>query len=284
MRVRASRPTTDDRTPGRAAERPARAFRALTRTICGVALQLFDTAARQVREFRPARSGTASMYICGATVQGVPHIGHVRGALNYDVLRRWLVHSGLDVASWCATSPTSTTRSSPRPPRAGRPWWEWAATHERAFEDDLCRAGPACHRRVTPRATGHITQMIELIPTTDQLPVTPTPLKGNVYFSVSTFRQLRTAVRGQRLDEVQRARHRSEGKPTPATSRCGRRASRGNRRGPTPWGRGRPGWHLECSAMATHVSRLRSSTSTAAAWIWCCPTPRERTRPVDGRG
>src|SRR5690606_20157689 len=140
MRVRASRPTTDDRTPGRAAERPARAFRALTRTICGVALQLFDTAARQVREFRPARSGTASMYICGATVQGVPHIGHVRGALNYDVLRRWLVHSGLDVLMVRNVTDIDD-KILTKAAEAGRPWWEWAATHERAFEDAYAALG-----------------------------------------------------------------------------------------------------------------------------------------------
>ena len=62
-----------------------------------MSLHLFDTASRSVREFHPVRSGTASIYVCGPTPQGPPHIGHMRGALNYDVLRRWLATDGLDV-------------------------------------------------------------------------------------------------------------------------------------------------------------------------------------------
>ena len=62
-----------------------------------MSLHLFDSASRSVREFHPVRNGTASIYVCGPTPQGPPHIGHMRGALNYDVLRRWLAHRGLDV-------------------------------------------------------------------------------------------------------------------------------------------------------------------------------------------
>ena len=62
-----------------------------------MSLHLFDTATREQREFVPLRAGVASIYVCGATVQGQPHIGHVRSGLNYDVLRRWLAHQGLDV-------------------------------------------------------------------------------------------------------------------------------------------------------------------------------------------
>src|SRR2546430_56680 len=67
------------------------------RTIIRVSLQLYDTATRSQREFVPLRPRTASIYVCGATVQGIPHIGHVRSALNYDVLRRWLIANGHDV-------------------------------------------------------------------------------------------------------------------------------------------------------------------------------------------
>jgi cysteinyl-tRNA synthetase len=63
-----------------------------------VSLRLYDTATRSQREFIPLRSGAASIYVCGATVQGMPHIGHVRSGLNYDVMRRWLSRGGLDVA------------------------------------------------------------------------------------------------------------------------------------------------------------------------------------------
>ena len=63
-----------------------------------VSLRLYDTATRSQREFIPLRAGGASIYVCGATVQGMPHIGHVRSGLNYDVMRRWLSRGGLDVA------------------------------------------------------------------------------------------------------------------------------------------------------------------------------------------
>ena len=61
-------------------------------------LRLYDTAARDVRDFTPLRPGHASVYLCGATVQGIPHIGHVRSGIAFDVLRRWLTHEGYDVA------------------------------------------------------------------------------------------------------------------------------------------------------------------------------------------
>ncbi|SFP60693.1 cysteine--tRNA ligase [Saccharomonospora viridis] len=212
-----------------------------------MALQLFDTAARQVREFRPARSGTASMYICGATVQGVPHIGHVRGALNYDVLRRWLVHSGLDVLMVRNVTDIDD-KILTKAAEAGRPWWEWAATHERAFEDAYAALG-CLPPSVTPRATGHITQMIELIQRLIDSGHAYAA-EGNVYFSVSTFDSY-GQLSGQRLDEVQQGETQSEGKRDPRDFTLWKASKPGEPSWPTPWGRGRPGWHLECSAMAT---------------------------------
>jgi cysteinyl-tRNA synthetase len=84
------------------------------------------------RDFVPLRAGAASMYVCGATVQGLPHIGHVRSSLNYDVLRRWLIHGGLDVALVRNVTDIDD-KILRKSAEAGRPWWEWGATHERAF-------------------------------------------------------------------------------------------------------------------------------------------------------
>ena len=95
-------------------------------------LHLFDTATRSQREFVPLRAGAASIYVCGATVQGVPHIGHVRSSLNYDVLRRWLTAGGLDVA-FVRNVTDIDDKILTKAAAARRPWWEWAATHERAF-------------------------------------------------------------------------------------------------------------------------------------------------------
>src|SRR4051795_2387299 len=84
------------------------------------------------REFVPLRAWAASIYVCGATVQGLPHIGHVRSSLNYDVLRRWLTHGGLDV-TLVRNVTDIDDKILTKAAAAGRPWWEWAATHERAF-------------------------------------------------------------------------------------------------------------------------------------------------------
>ncbi|WP_410630500.1 cysteine--tRNA ligase [Amycolatopsis sp. cmx-4-83] len=212
-----------------------------------MALHLFDTATRSVREFHPVRSGTASIYVCGATVQGVPHIGHVRGALNYDVLRRWLVHSGLDVRLVRNVTDIDD-KILAKATDAGRPWWEWAATHERAFEQAYDQLG-CLPPSINPRATGHITQMVELMQRLiDQGHAYAT--EGDVYFSVKSFDHYGELSR-QGLDDVQQGETPTRGKQDPRDFTLWKSAKPGEPSWPTPWGDGRPGWHLECSAMAT---------------------------------
>ncbi|MDX3188219.1 cysteine--tRNA ligase [Streptomyces sp. MN03-5084-2B] len=210
-------------------------------------LHLFDTATRSVREFHPVRSGTASIYVCGATVQGVPHIGHVRGALNYDVLRRWLVHKGLDVLLVRNVTDIDD-KILAKAADAGRPWWEWAATHERAFEQAYDQLG-CLPPSINPRATGHVTQMVELMQRLiDQGHAYAT--EGDVYFSVKSFDRYGELSR-QGLDDVQQGETPTRGKQDPRDFTLWKSAKPGEPSWPTPWGPGRPGWHLECSAMAT---------------------------------
>ncbi len=199
-----------------------------------------------MREFHPVRSGTASIYVCGPTPQGPPHIGHMRGALNYDVLRRWLAHKGLDVT--LVRNVTDIDDKILRKANEfGRPWWEWSATHERAFEAayDLLGCLPAS---IAPRATGHITQMVELM----QRLIDgghAYAAAGDVYFDVRSFPDY-GALSGQKLDEVQQGESAAEGKRDPRDFTLWKGARPGEPSWPTPWGPGRPGWHLECSAMA----------------------------------
>ncbi|EHR53105.1 cysteinyl-tRNA synthetase [Saccharomonospora marina XMU15] len=212
-----------------------------------MALHLFDTATRDVREFQPAREGTASVYVCGATVQGIPHIGHVRGALNYDVLRRWLVHNGLDVL-FVRNVTDIDDKILTKAAEAGRPWWEWAATHERAFEDAYTALG-CLPPSIAPRATGHVPQMIELMQRLIDSGHAYAA-NGNVYFAVNSFDSY-GALSGQRLDDVQQGESQAEGKRDPRDFTLWKAGKPGEPSWPTPWGSGRPGWHLECSAMAT---------------------------------
>ena len=121
-------------------------------------LRIFDTATRSLRDFQPVREGHASIYLCGATPQSQPHIGHVRSGVAFDILRRWLLAKGLDVA-FVRNVTDIDDKILTKAAEHDRPWWEWASTHERAFTwayDQLGVLPPS----VEPRATGHVTQMI----------------------------------------------------------------------------------------------------------------------------
>jgi cysteinyl-tRNA synthetase len=209
-------------------------------------LHIFDTATRRLREFQPVRSGTASIYVCGPTPQGPPHIGHVRGALSYDVLRRWLAAKSLDVVLVRNVTDVDD-KILAKAAQHGQPWWQWAATYERAFESAYHALGciPAS---IAPRATGHVTQMIELMQRLVDAGHAY-PASGDVYFDVRSFPAYGT-LSGQRLDEVQQGEAATHGKRDPRDFTLWKGTKPGEPSWPTPWGHGRPGWHLECSAMA----------------------------------
>ncbi|NMD97471.1 cysteine--tRNA ligase [Rhodococcus sp. BL-253-APC-6A1W] len=210
-------------------------------------LRLYDTETRDVREFVPLVPGHASVYLCGATVQGEPHIGHVRSGVAFDVLRRWLTAQGLDVA-FVRNVTDIEDKILRKAAEAGRPWWEWAATFERAFNrayDALGVLPPS----IEPRATGHVTQMVDLM---ERLIAAghAYPSDGNVYFDVKSYPEY-GSLSGHKLDDVHQGESAGLGKRDPRDFTLWKAAKPGEPSWPTPWGRGRPGWHLECSAMAT---------------------------------
>ena len=202
-----------------------------------------------MREFHPRTAGVASIYVCGATVQGVPHIGHVRGGLNFDVLRRWLVHTGYDVRLVRNVTDIDD-KILIKAAENGRPWWEWATMHERAFESAFDRLG-CLPPSALPRATGHVTQMIELMQRLIDKGHAYAA-GGDVYFSVPSYLEHYGRLSGQRLDEVQQGESPAGGKRDPRDFTLWKGAKPDEPSWPTPWGDGRPGWHLECSAMATY--------------------------------
>jgi cysteinyl-tRNA synthetase len=199
------------------------------------------------RDFVPLRAGAASMYVCGATVQGLPHIGHIRSTVNYDVLRRWLAHGGMDV-TLVRNVTDIDDKILRKSAEAGRAWWEWAATHERAFSAAYDAVGclPAS---AEPRATGHITQMVELIERLIERD-NAYPAGGDVYFAVRSFPAY-GELSHQKVDDVAQGEGDAGAKRDPQDFTLWKAAKPGEPFWPTPWGRGRPGWHLECSAMAT---------------------------------
>ena len=213
-----------------------------------MSLRLYDTATREVRPFEPLVPGQASMYLCGATVQAPPHVGHVRSGLVFDILTRWLRASGYDV-TLIRNVTDIDDKILQRGDELGEPWWSVAMRNERAFTAAYDALGciPPTYE---PRATGHITEMIELIERliSDGHAYV---LDGDVYFDVRSFSDY-GALSGQRLDDMQPAADSVEtGKRDPRDFALWKSAKPGEPSWPTPWGRGRPGWHLECSAMAT---------------------------------
>jgi cysteinyl-tRNA synthetase len=217
-----------------------------------VALQLYDSATRSARPFTPMTPGAASIYVCGATVQSPPHIGHIRSGVNFDILRRWLTHTGHDV-TFIRNVTDIDDKILAKSAGAGRPWWAWAADNETAFREAYLTLG--CQAPTyEPRATGHIPEMIELM----QRLIDnghAYAVDGDVYFHVASFAAY-GALSRQKLDAMHPAGD-TEGEDRKKDPRDFA-LWKGHKPGEpetaswaTPWGRGRPGWHLECSAMAT---------------------------------
>ena len=213
-----------------------------------MSLRLYDTATRAVREFVPLEPGRASLYLCGATVQAAPHIGHIRSGVNFDVLIRWLSASGYGV-TFCRNVTDIDDKIIAKGEAEGRPWWAVAAEFERAFTWAYNVLG-CTPPTVEPRATGHVTEMIELM---QELIAAghAYDVDGDVYFDVRSFPDY-GSLSGQRPDDMQAAGD-SAGdsrKRDPRDFALWKSTKPGEPSWPTPWGPGRPGWHLECSAMA----------------------------------
>jgi cysteinyl-tRNA synthetase len=214
-----------------------------------VTLQLHDTAARAVREFTPITPGRVSVYLCGATVQAPPHIGHLRSAVCFAVLVRWLEARGHQV-TFCRNVTDIEDKILRTAQREGVPWWLLAERNQRAFTWAYDAVG--CRRPdVEPRATAHIPEMIVLI---RRLIERGHAYQGgaDVYFDVSSDPGY-GALSGQRLDQMRPAEDSDDTgtKRDPRDFTLWKAAKPGEPYWETPWGPGRPGWHLECSAMAT---------------------------------
>lgn len=209
-------------------------------------LHLFDSESRTLREFTPLVPGYASIYLCGATVQGSPHIGHVRSGVAFDILRRWLLAHDYDVA-FIRNVTDIEDKILTKAADAGRPWWEWAYTYEREFDDAYDALG-VLPPSGQPRATGHVTQMITLMQRLIDRGHAYAS-EGNVYFDVRSYAGY-GALSGHKLEDVHQGESAGAGKRDPLDFTLWKAAKPGEPTWETPWGPGRPGWHLECSAMA----------------------------------
>lgn len=218
-----------------------------------MSIRLYDTATREVRDFVPLVDGKVGLYVCGLTVQSEPHVGHVRSAVNFDVLQRWLRHRGFEV-TFIRNITDIDDKILIKSAEQGRPWYNLAY----AMKIELDKAYAALNvapPTYEPAATGHIPEMIVLIerlierghayPAADG--------SGDVYFDVRSWPSYGELTH-QGVDDMEPAADadpRGKRDPRDFALWKGRKDSEPETASwPSPWGRGRPGWHIECSAMA----------------------------------
>ena len=211
-------------------------------------LRLHDTATREVREFTPLVPGRVSLYLCGATVQAPPHIGHLRSGIAFDILVRWLEASGYQV-TFCRNITDIDDKIIRAADEEDTPWWAVAERNQRLFSRAYLALG--CREPdVEPRATGHVPEMIALM---QQLIDRghAYAASGDVYFDVRADPHY-GELSGQRLDQMRASDDAgdSPAKRDPRDFTLWKGAKPGEPSWETPWGPGRPGWHLECSAMS----------------------------------
>ena len=211
-------------------------------------LNLYDTKSRSVSAFKPIKKGEVGIYLCGATVQAPPHIGHIRSGVNFDILRRWLIASGYKV-NFIRNVTDIDDKILHKAVHEEIPWWEVAQKYERAFTDayNWLNVLPPTYE---PRATGHITQMIELIDKLIENGSAYAPGNGDVYLEVRKVKNY-LELSNQKLDDLLVSDDADlKYKKDPRDFALWKAAKKGEPSWPTPWGDGRPGWHIECSAMA----------------------------------
>ena len=226
-------------------------------------MRFYDSASATIREFEPVVPGEARIYYCGATVQGEPHLGHIRSALVFDQLSRWMRYRGLKVTTVRNVTDIddkilAKSADSMEPGFEGEfpneQWWALAYRFEKGFSQAYAALGidPPTYE---PRATGHIPEMFALIqrlidrghayPALDD--------SGDVYFDVRSWDKY-GALTNQSVEDMQDSADADpRGKRDPRDFALWKGYKEGEpltASWESPWGRGRPGWHLECSAMA----------------------------------
>nr|WP_282438303.1 cysteine--tRNA ligase [Corynebacterium kefirresidentii] len=216
-------------------------------------MRIYDTATRSQRDFEPIRPGHASIYLCGATPQAQPHIGHLRSGVAFDILRRWLLAQGYDVALVRNVTDIDD-KILTKAAENNRPWWEWVSTYEREFTKAYNTLG-VLPPSVEPRATGFVTQMVDYMQRLIDAGFAY-PAEGSVYFDVAAWTKAEGSdygsLSGNKVEEMEQGEGEDSAKRGAQDFALWKAAKPGEPSWPTPWGDGRPGWHLECSAMSTY--------------------------------
>ncbi len=213
-----------------------------------MAIKFYNTATRKKEEFHPLKKGKVGIYVCGVTVYDLCHIGHARSAIVFDVLVRYLRARGLDV-TYVRNFTDVDDKIIERARQLGRETGELAQEYIDAFYDDMGALG-VLNADVEPRATEHIDHMLEMIETLIHKGFAYVG-GGDVFYAVEKFkdygklsgRKLEDMRAGSRIAVDERKRH-------PMDFVLWKEAKPDEPQWPSPWGPGRPGWHMECSVMS----------------------------------
>jgi cysteinyl-tRNA synthetase len=217
-----------------------------------VTLQLFDSRSQSLRELKPIKAGEVGIYLCGPTVQAAPHLGHLRSALVYDQLRRWLEASGLKV-NLIRNITDIDDKVLVNAKAENRKWWELAFFYEQLFSaayKKLDILSPSYE----PRATANINEMIELIQSLiEKGHAYQVEGSADVYFSASSWKDYGELTNQKSDDLVDDSEAEARGKKHPrdfALWKSHKDSEPEDASWDSPFGKGRPGWHIECSAMS----------------------------------
>ena len=222
-------------------------------------IRLYDTKAQALADFVPLEAGKAGIYVCGPTVQSAPHIGHLRSALVYDQLRRWLNYRGLDVTlvrnvtdidDKILANASAGDKDSP-----GDPWWAVAYRVELEFSDGYRRIGILAPT-YEPRATASVTEMQAIIARLIDggHAYAASDGSGDVYFDTASWQPYGelTRQKPENMEAATDADPRGKNDPRDFALWKGHKTGEPSSASwPSPWGAGRPGWHIECSAMSS---------------------------------
>ncbi|CAN5765486.1 cysteine--tRNA ligase [soil metagenome] len=217
-------------------------------------LRLYDTASREVRELALRQPGTVSMYVCGPTVYGAPHIGHGRMSLVYDVLRRYLEWSGLEV-HLVSNVTDIDDKIINRAASEDRPWQEIATKCESVWFSSMDRLNVKAPDEI-PHATEYVEAMVRMIASLVDIGRAYTTDDG-VYLSVASVEDYGVLAH-QSLDEMvagggERQIYGSDQKHHPSDFALWKLSKPGEPAWQSPWGEGRPGWHSECVVMSLEL-------------------------------
>ena len=214
-----------------------------------MSLHLYDSKTARLQPLNPVVPGHVGIYLCGATVQGSPHVGHLRSAVAFDSLIRWLKRSGLEV-TYIRNVTDIDDKILRKSAEAAVPWWAWAQRYEREFTEAYHKLG-VLDPTYEPRATGHIPEQIALIQRLVDRGHAYSDGAGNVYFSVASQKDYGSLTH-QRLEDMRTTEDESQidsateaGKKDPrdfALWKAAKPEEPVTASWDSPWGRGRPGW------------------------------------------